>query len=334
LLEFERRGFPTLDDELTGIQLTWKGAWAPQQERHANLVWDRSNIIFNIAALLTIRIADTNQSDRDSCKQGVADCQNAASLLSLLRQLVQSEDFATVDLSQPMLLFWERLMVAQAQNFIYRMASLAPSSGSDAAQKHSTFAVLAKSAHQLYNEALTAAQDPRLLSEVPKQSKLEWAPFCKANSILAAAKVEYHQAVVHRLQHGWGLEIARMRACKEKLTACREFCRSVDTGGESIVAYTSRECLAILPVVSDRLVEAENDNHKIYQDSIPGRLQEIEGKQLAKISCNLPESMLVSVLIFRCSLANIVRSITESSYLFLISIFPKVPKKALFLKVK
>ena len=82
LLEFEKRGFPAVDDELTGIQLTWKGAWAPQQEKHAHLVWDRANTVFNIAALLTARAAEANPNDRDACKQAVADSQAAASLLS------------------------------------------------------------------------------------------------------------------------------------------------------------------------------------------------------------------------------------------------------------
>ena len=294
LLEFEKRGFPTVDDDelTTGIQLVWKGAWAhQQQEKHANLVWDRANTVFNIAALLTSRAAQVNPTDRNECKQAVADSQAAASLLSVLRQLVQSEDYATVDLSQPLLLFWENLLMAQAQNFIYRMASLAASA--DTAAKHNTLSVLAQSAHLLFNEALSAAQDPRLLSEVPHQAEHEWAPYCKASSMLATAKAEYHQAVVHRLEHAWGREIARLRQCEQKLTACRDFCRTVDSDGESVVAYTKRECQAILPVVSDRLVEADKDNYRIYQDEIPAKMPEIVGKQLAKMSSDLPESMLL-----------------------------------------
>lgn len=289
LLEFEKRGFPTVDDTQTGIQLVWKGAWSPQTEKHATLLWDRANTIYNIAALLSSLAANASLTDRDACKQAVAHCQSAAGFMALLKQIVEPEDFSTVDLSQPMLHFWERLFLAQAQSFVHRMASLAANSTAN----HQTLAVLSQSAYDLFNQALTAAQDPRLMSEVPKQAQEEWAPFCKANSMLAGAKAEYHQAVVHRLASEWGKEIYRLRKCSEKLNACRDFCRTVDDDGESVVSYTQRECKAILPVVQDRLTEVETDNYKIYQDTVPKQMPEIESKQLAKISEVLPESMLV-----------------------------------------
>ena len=287
LLEFEKRGFPTVDDELTGIRLAWKGAYAPQIEKHSTLLWDRANTVFNICALLTCRAAQASPTDRDQCKQAVSYCQTAASLLAVLKQMVEPEDFSTVDLSNSMLNFWERLLLAQAQSFIYRMASLATGAN------HSTLSVISQSAYDLFNQALSAAQDPRLVSEMPRQAQNEWAPYCKANSMLAAAKAEYHQAVVHRLAHEWGKEIARLAQCHEKFTACSDFCRSVDSDGDSVVSYTKRECSAILPVVHDRLVEVKEDNYKIYQDTVPKELPEIEPKQLAKITEVLPESMLV-----------------------------------------
>jgi hypothetical protein len=58
----------------------------------------------------------------------------------------------TVDLSNSMLLFWEKLSIAQAQNNIYRMAALAGDS-----TKHTTLAFHSKSTNKLFNEALTAA---------------------------------------------------------------------------------------------------------------------------------------------------------------------------------
>jgi hypothetical protein len=288
LLEFEKRGFPTVDDELTGIQLTWKGAWAPRQETHATLLWDRANTIFNSVALLTAKAADANPTDRISCKQAVSDCQSAASLLALLKQIVQPEDFASVEFSNALLHFWERFLLAQAQTFIYRMASLSP-----AGANHTTLSVLAQASFELFNQALNASQDPRLLSEVPKQAQEEWAPYCKTNSMLAGARAEYHDAVVHRLAHAWGKELARLRSCETKLQACHDFCRTVDTDGESCVAYNKRECNAILPVVRDRLVEADQDNYNIYQEEIPKQMPDITAKQLAKISELLPETMLI-----------------------------------------
>jgi hypothetical protein len=284
LLEFEKRGFPTLDDDHNGLVLTWKGAFSTQQEKHATLIWDRAIIIFNIAALETSLAAECSPTDRDACKKAVGHCQTAAGLLGILRQLGESQDFATVDLSNSMLLFWEKILIAEAQNSIYRMAALAGDSA-----KHTTLAFLSKSANELFNEALTAAQDPRLLSEVPKQAA-DWGAYSKAHSMLAAAKATYHQAVTHRLAHEWGKEIAVLAECATKLESLQAFCKTLDADG--VTSYTRRECTAYLPVVKDRLDQAERDNHQIYQEKVPLQVSDIESKQLARAVASLPSSMM------------------------------------------
>ena len=301
LLEFEKRGFPTVDDETTPIHLAWKGAFVKtdDREKHATLVWDRACVTYNIAALWTQKAANCSPTDRDECKQAVGYCQQAACVLAILKELCQSEQFATVDLSGPMLTFWEKLLLAQAQTSIYRMASLAPppaaaagSSDSNAAgkKKHSTLAILSQSAYQLFTEALTAAQDPRLESEVPQPAKL-WATYCKAVGMLAASKAEYHQSVVYRLDYQHGREIAQLRDCQEKLKECRDFIKNVDD--QTAVGYTKRECLSILPVVTDRLHEADADNYRTYHEEIPHQLPDIAAKQLARPTPDLPAAMLV-----------------------------------------
>lgn len=198
------------------------------------------------------------------------------------------QDYSTIDLSNALLTFWESFFVASAQSYIYRIMS---HTGDDDAAKHNNLSVLTQSAHHLYNTALTATHDPRLTSELSVQCHSEWAPFCKAQAMMHGAKAEYHQAVVHRLSGAWGNEIARLRACHDKLLACQEFCDSV--GKEGVVAYIMRECKAIRPVVYDRLVEIEKDNYKIYQDTVPKVLDEIPSKQLAKVKDQLPETMLI-----------------------------------------
>jgi hypothetical protein len=292
LLEFEKRGFPTIDDDTIPIHIVWKDAFhQSQQEEHATLIWERACTMFNIVALLTQKAHDTSVTDRESCKQAVGYCQQAASLLSILRELTSSQQlrpFATVDLSDGMLQFWEKVLIAHAQDFIYRMASLAPAS-TDPGQQHNTLAKLAQSTFLLFKQALTAAQDPRLESELPQQSQ-EWGAHCKAASMLAAAKAKYHQSVGYRVTAAWGKEIAALKDCQEKLEALRDFLKPLETTSTN---YTNRECTAILPVVTDRLHEADRDNYKIYQEEIPSKLPEIEAKQLAKINPELPTHMLV-----------------------------------------
>lgn len=292
LLEFEKRGFPTVNDPHchNGLTLAWKGAFdnaaaaTSSLEKHATLLWDRAAVTYNIVALLTAQMADCSLADRAACKQAVGYCQQAAGILVVLRDFVSSQDFATVDLSAAMLHFWEAYLLAEGQTFVYRMAALA---GDNA--KHSTLAYLAQSAHALWNTALTKAQEPRLQSEVAAASK-NWATYCKANSMLAASKAEYHMAVTHRMQHEWGPELARLRACLTKLEACHTFLQSA--AGDDVVDYTRRECAAIRPVVQDRWTEADKDNYNIYNDQVPATVPEITPKQLIKNTGGYTPAML------------------------------------------
>ena len=97
-------------------------------------------------------------------------------------------------------------------------------------------------------------------------------------------------AVVHRLAHEWGKELARLRECMEKLNACHDFLQSAS--GENVVDYTRRECNAIRPVVQDRWTEADKDNYQIYQDDVPKTNPDILAKQLIKDSGGYTAAML------------------------------------------
>lgn len=287
LLEFEKRGFPTLDDDSNRISLKWKGAFgAARAETHTNLLWDRACVTYDIAALLSFQAAQCTFSDRVESKKGVGYCQQAASILETLIDLAASQDLATVDLSGPMLSFWQAYLLAQGQSFVYRMAA----SGSS---QHASLASLSQSAFELFNEALSKAQDARLESEMPKPSK-EWAAYCKASAMMAAAKAEFHQAAMQRGNHKYGVEIVRLRRSLTKLNACHEFIESLtEIDQQNAVDYSKRECNAALPVVRDRLTEIERDNYNIYGEDIPKSVENIAPKQLIKTSLGYPTQMLI-----------------------------------------
>jgi hypothetical protein len=295
VLEFEKRGFPTADDAHNGLVLGWKGAWSPHKtENHATLLWDRACVTYNIVALILSQAAvDGVMTDRQACKTAVGLYQNAAGILAVLLDFVSADDndFATVDLSSPMLHFWKAYCLAEGQTFVYRMASLAAA----ADVKHTTLAYLAQAAFTLWNDALSKAQDPRLTSEVAQDAQA-WATYCKSNAMLCSAKAHYHMAVSHRLQHEWGKELARLKECITKLNACTEFLHTVSTSSDqasvAVIAYIQRECKAICPVVKDRWTEGEKDNYNIYQDDIPSNNPDIPAKQLIKDTGGYTAQML------------------------------------------
>merc|ERR1712137_1254536 len=206
LLEFERRGFPTGGvDEENGINLTWRGAFCDDdQETHHTLLWDRACTLWNIAALLSAEAAlKSDENTKEGLKLAIGNLQQAASHMSLCRQLLdfsrENDGISTVDLSKPMLQFWEKLLFAQAQLRIYKLANL----GGSAVRNHTTLAYLIQGAAPMYNEALTLAKDPRLQSEIPDECQ-EWAAHCKAKSLLCQARAYFHLSIQHRLASEYG----------------------------------------------------------------------------------------------------------------------------------
>jgi hypothetical protein len=285
LLAFERRGFPTVDDthHNGNLALTWKGAFAPHAaETHATLLWDRACVTHAIVALLTSAAADCAVTDRAACKTAVGHCQTAAGILHVLQDFMHTADFASVDLSGPMLAFWEAYLLAEGQAFVYRMAALAST-------QQSTLAYLAQAAFTLFQEALTKAQDPRLASEVSEASQ-GWATYGKANAMWCAAQAASHMAAHHRQEHAWGLEIGYLRDCLEKLHAGTQFLNKVPD--DSGVAATRQDLLTMTPRIRDRLREIEDDNYKIYQETIPKTNAEIPSKQLVKNTGGYTAAML------------------------------------------
>jgi len=306
LLEYEKRGFPTIDDEANGVRLIWNGAFAStQSELHHSLVWDRANVLWNTVALETslanekltnlLSSSNADNNNNNNTKDGYKECiqhyQNSASIISILSQLVEGEDYSTVDFSRGMLTFWEKVCIAQAQICIYKMVS------SSDATKHSMLSYLIAATVPLYNDALSCVQDPRLQSEVPKQVEI-WGAYCKSNSMMCNAKAEYHTAVVHRLRKEYGYEISRLQECYDKLIACNEFLSSLssenNTGINTVVLDIKKENHVLIDFVKDRLMRAKKDNYEIFQDEIPSKdkLSTITEKLMAKSNLGLSSTML------------------------------------------
>ena len=288
LLMFETQGFPAVSDSLaatsSSIKISWKGAFdKDSSEAHATLVWERAVITYNCAALITQQAASCPvDATREECKQRIVHCQQAASLLAILRELCESQPFSTVDLSAALLTFWESYLLAVAQDAVYRMMNF-----SDTPNNHS-LALLSQSAHELYNVALKAAQDPRLQSDIPEHIQQAWATECKSTSMFCAAKASFHQSLVYGPENKqWACEIAMLRTSVEQCKAAKKFCKSV---GEE----PTNELVRVADFVEERLQTAEKDNRSLYHDyDAPDKLPDIPAKQLVKLNPQLPEAMLI-----------------------------------------
>ena len=272
LLAFESKGFPTRDDG-SNLELTWTAAIPPQKEKHGSLVWDRVCTLWNIAALESF-LGEQQNADKEGRKKAVKHYQNASACMRYLQEAVEGHSFETVDMRKSLLQFWENIMLAQAQIAAYGMAASTPG-------MHALLSHLAMGAVPVLNEALLCAKDPFIASSLPKHIQ-EWASECKGQSMLLAARAEYHQAVVGREAKTWGAEIARLDKAQSHLKDCISFLKTSNL--DTTMAET------IMRRVQDRMIEAVRDN-RMYGEELPKELPEIPLKMLAKNDMEMPETM-------------------------------------------
>jgi hypothetical protein len=319
LLQFEKQGFPTsFEDSMdkpSPIQLTWRGAFGIKgQETHSSLLWDRACTLWNVAALQSAQAAfDSDVKTKEGLKVAIGNLQSAASHLVLCQQLMEtcSEHVDTVDLSKPMLQFWEKVCLAQAQVSIYKLANHPDST----VRNHTTLAYLIQGAAPLYNEALNFSKDPRLQSEVPQPSQ-EWAAHCKAQSMLCQARAYFHISISHRIsKEAHGMEIARLQQTVQCLQELLQFCNSTQVLKEAVklvagkqkkgddtispmaaaAATIQPEAESLLKLAQDRLEQALQDNRTIYMDDVPrnlSELPEIRPQTMVKTDLRLSQDML------------------------------------------
>ena len=302
LLEFEKQGFPSdilNEDENNGICLTWRGAYnlmppKSQQETHYTLSWDRACTMWNIASLELQLASIQNLQSKEGCKISISNCQSSATILNMLRDLISSTTgyddttYSTVDLSKSMLNFWECMCLVQGQVCIYKMANL--SDDSSPPRQHTTLAYLCNGCVSLYNDGLKYSQDPRLVSELPKESKL-WSIHCKIHSMIYTTRTQFHLAIHNRLNQEYGIELARLKKCLQYMKECIDFIKSNSSnsgsGGTSDGSTSSSsstttsiskmllsECETLHRLIHNRLHKANDDNLNIYQEKIPLSLPE------------------------------------------------------------
>ena len=157
-------------------------------------------------------------------------------------------------------------------------------------RQHTTLAYLVQAAAALYNEALSFAQDPRLQSEVPKQSQ-DWGAHCKSQSLICQARALFHLSIEHRLKQEHGPEIARLRQCVQQLKECTKFSKSAE--------IDSAELKGLVNLAEDRLTRADKENHEIYMDDVPSNLPEVRAQTMVKMGLPLaPEMMVTKVKLF------------------------------------
>jgi hypothetical protein len=273
LLEFIKRGFPTCDELAPCLKLEWKAAFGQESETHGNFQWDRACTIWNIAALESY-LASIQSEDKEGRKQAVKHGQAAASMMRYLHdQVIEHQNFETVDLSKSSLKFWEYCMLAHAQLATYQMASCG----------ETVKGMLAMGTVPLFNEALQYSKDTFLVSHLMETKT--WSIYCKAWSMWLTSKAAHHQAMAEQEKHEWGKELAWLNETLHAFSLALDFC---NTNYPPLYQEIQGE----MSSVKVRMTQASKDNTGIYGEKIPTQLPKVQPKQLVKSDGPLPESML------------------------------------------
>ncbi|KAH9524394.1 Rhophilin, Rho GTPase binding protein [Bulinus truncatus] len=231
----------------------------------ASGAYEKVCMLFNIAALQSQIAAAQNPESNDGLKLSVKLFQQSCGIYGHLKDIVLShvQQDPTPDLNPDTLSALSSLMLAQAQEAIYRKAT-------QDKMKEAMVAKLAYQTSELYSDAMKLMQLGSIRDLWPK----DWLPTVVMKQAAFHGMAEYYQSCVAQQSKSYGEEIARLQHAVELLAA------SQNRGG-STFNFKSEQAK-----IQRALETATKDNNFIYHDKIPDlkTLQPIGKAVVAKAS--------------------------------------------------
>ncbi|KAK0059367.1 programmed cell death 6-interacting protein [Biomphalaria pfeifferi] len=214
----------------------------------ASAAYEKVCLLFNIASLQSQIAAAQNQENNDGLKLTVKLFQQACGIYGHLKDIVLShvQQDPTPDLNPDTLSALSSLMLAQAQEAIYRKAT-------QDKMKEAMIAKLAYQTSELYSDAMKLMQLGSIRDLWPK----DWLPTVVMKQAGFHAMAEFYQSIVAQQSKSYGEEIARLQHAQELLAA------SQNRGGATFNFKAEQA------KIQRALETATKDNNFIYHDKIP-----------------------------------------------------------------
>ncbi|CAL1536222.1 unnamed protein product [Lymnaea stagnalis] len=237
------------------VQFKWRDAFdeggflsAKRTLAIASGAYEKVCLLFNIAALQSQIAAAQNHEHSDGLKLTVKLFQQACGIYGHLKDIILShvQQDCTPDLNPDTLSALSALMLAQAQESIYRKAT-------QDKMKEAMIAKLSYQTSELYSDAMKLMQLGSIRDLWPK----DWLSTVVMKQAAFHGMAEYYQSCVAQQSKSYGEEIARLQHAQELLTA------SQSRGGTT---FNFKQELA---KVQRALETATKDNNFIYHDKIP-----------------------------------------------------------------
>ncbi|XP_076437173.1 programmed cell death 6-interacting protein-like isoform X2 [Babylonia areolata] len=214
----------------------------------ASAAYEKVCMLFNIAALQSQIASIQNFENDEGLKSAVKYFQQASGILGHLKDIVLShvQQEPTPDLNPDFLSSMAAIMLAQAQESIYRKATLDK-------MKESMVAKLSYQCSELYADAMKLMQ----LGSIREFWPRDWLATVVMKQAAFHAMAEYYQSVVAQQGKHYGEEIARLQHATELLNASQQ------RGGTT---FSFRNEVGR---IQRALEMAKKDNDFIYHDKIP-----------------------------------------------------------------
>ncbi len=274
LLECETQGILGGDDD-SRMKFQWESALTDELQCRGSLVWERANVIWNIATLEAFGASHQTLDSKLGWSQAAQQFQNAASWLQHLPPTVGD----VLDFSDTFLEYWQAFLMAQSQRCVYESLACAPR------PKHLLLAKLAAAAVPLYGELESMIRQDEeshgLLGQISSITN-HWADYSRAWGMYMSSKAEYHQAVVGREKKQWGQELARLDLAHRFATLCCQYCERAPLTSLQELHEAVQDSLSSIDA---RIHQARYDNETTHKQPIPPHqdLPEIRGEKLVNI---------------------------------------------------
>ncbi|CAL1716692.1 unnamed protein product [Somion occarium] len=227
-----------------------------------SLAYERSAVLFNLAALQSQLALDEDRSSPQGLKKAIAYYQNAAGTLNYLNstalpnlRVLADLDTLPLELSDPVISHLELLMLAQAQECVWQRAYLD-------GLKHALLAKLSMKVASLYEEALATIRErpPSLRNIFPTG----WLYHVEAKRFHFEAAAHLRKSMDDSDAKRYGHEVARLSAAHAAVKQSYDAARRI--GVSKLVMHDAK---SLLDVVQKELARAERDNDLIYHHEVP-----------------------------------------------------------------
>lgn len=251
---------------------------------HSTLAWEKANVLFAAAALLSSLAIQEPRNDGQSIKRAVGFFQTSSAIFSHLVSVVGPVLLPQLDLTSPphglsaaRLRPLATLTLAQAQECFWQKAV------SDG-MKPGTVAKLAKAVEDLYEQAIDEARQAEVEDGVEAFPRL-WLNHITVKRHHFAAAAQFRKSQEDLANSRYGDEIARLQLAETHVkTALGAAKKSLPSSSEAVTS----DLRGLQGIIDSNLKRARKDNDLIYLEPVTtsGSLAAIQGARM--VAAKLP----------------------------------------------